>query len=221
MEQGFNVVNEGVFKVNSGWLELEGHLRRKNPPESQQRRLSVDGGIINKVKNKEKNQKEQTNLLHRASVFSQHHPQLEEAGASELLQSFRRLSGVGLAAPGAGGLRGPPLLLAQQHREVEAGSPVQLVVHLQAGAADLDQRGVGGQGQGRCCRHASVISQLGGQGGGQRSQAEDQLAQGQPQQLHRTRPTGDVITQHHTHFAEQDSQGQPEGPEHTPVMAAS
>lgn len=30
VEQGFNVVNEGVFKVNSGRLELEGHLRREH-----------------------------------------------------------------------------------------------------------------------------------------------------------------------------------------------
>ena len=29
MEQGLNVVNKGVFEVDSGWLELEGDLRGK------------------------------------------------------------------------------------------------------------------------------------------------------------------------------------------------
>lgn len=27
VEQGFDVVNKGVFNVNSCWLELKGHLR--------------------------------------------------------------------------------------------------------------------------------------------------------------------------------------------------
>lgn len=170
------------------------------------------------IKRKRKKQQPQSNLLHGAFVFSQHHPQLEETGASELLQSFRRLSRVGLAAPGAPGLCAPPLLLAQQHREVEAGSVVQLVVHLQTGAADVDQRRVGHQGQGRCCHTATTISQLGGQGGGHRSQAEHQLAQGQSQQLHGTGRTGDVVTQHHTDFTEQDSDRQLKGPKQTSVM---
>lgn len=171
------------------------------------------------IKLERKKLKNQTNLLHGAFVFSQHHPQLEETGASELLQSLSRLSRVGLVAPGAPGLCAPPLLLAQQHREVEAGSVVQLVVHLQTGAADLDQRCVGHQSQGRCCHNAAIISQLGGQGGGRWSQAEDQLAQGQSEQLHRTGRTGDVITQHHTDFTEQDSKRQLKGPKQTSLMS--
>lgn len=158
-------------------------------------------------------QKNESNLLHSASVPSQHHPQLQETRAFELLQGFRRLSGVGIAAPWSPGLGSPSLILAQQHGEVETCSVVQLVVYLQTGAVDFDQRGIGHQSGDGCCARAKVNCQLRGQGGGCWSQAEEQLGQRESQQLHRTRGTGDVITQHHTGFTQEDSKGQLGRPE--------
>lgn len=84
----------------------------------------------------------ESNLLHCAIVSSQRHPQLQETRASELLQGFRRLCGVGIAAPGPPGVSHPSLILAQQHGEVETCLVIQLVVYLQTVAVDLDQRAV-------------------------------------------------------------------------------
>lgn len=157
--------------------------------------------------------KKESNLLQGASVPSQRHLQLQETRAFELLQGFRRLGGVGLAAPRTPGLGPSPLILAQQHGEVETRSVIQLVVYLQTGAVDLDQRGVGHQSGDGCCVHARVSCQLRGQGAGCWSQAEEQLGQRESQQLHRTGGTGDVIIQHHTGFTQEDSNGQLGRPE--------
>lgn len=158
-------------------------------------------------------QKNESNLLHSASVSSQSHPQLQETRAFELLQGFRGLSGVGIAAPLTRRLSSSSLILAQQHGEVETCSVIQLVVYLQAGAIDLDQRGVRHQSGDGCCVPARVNCQLWGQGGGYWSQADEQLGQRESEQLHRSRGIGDVITQHHTGFTEEDSTGQLRGPE--------
>lgn len=139
-------------------------------------------------------QKKESNLIHSASIPSQHHPQLQETRVFELLQGFRRLSGVGVAAPRTLRLSSPSLILAQQHGEVETCSVIQLVVYLQAGAVDLDQRGIGHQDGNGSCVHGGVDCQLRGQGAGCWSQAEEQLGQRESQQLHRTRGTSDVVT---------------------------
>lgn len=126
-------------------------------------------------------QKNGSNLLHSAYVPSQRHPQLQETRAPELLQGFRGLSGVGVAAPRPPGLGSPSLILAQQHGEVETRPVIQLVVHLQTGAVDLDQRGSRHQNGPGCCVHSRVDCQLRGQEGGRWSQAEEQLGQGESQ----------------------------------------
>lgn len=105
----------------------------------------------------------EADLVHGASVRSRGHPQLQETSALELVQGLWGVSGVGLQAPGAAGLCSSALVLAQQHGEVEAGSVVQLVVYLQAGAVELHQRAVGQRGGDVFVLvGAGVLRQLGG-----------------------------------------------------------
>lgn len=152
-------------------------------------------------------------LLHGASVGSHRHPQLQETAPLELVQGLRGVSGVGLPAPRAVGLGRSALILAQQHGEVEAGSVVQLVVYLQAGAVELHQGGVGHRDGDAYVLGAGVLRQLGGQGAGRRSQAQEQLGQRESEQLHRAGRAGDVIAQHHAGFTQQDPDGQLGGAE--------
>lgn len=160
-------------------------------------------------------QKNASNLLNSASVSREEHPQLQETGAFELLQGFRRLGGGSVSAPRTPGISSPSLILAKQHREVETCAIVQLVVYLQTGAAELDQGGIRHQSGDGCCVQAGVSCQLRRQGGGCWSQAKEQLGQRESQQLHWTGGAGDVITQYHTGFTEEDSTGQLKRPEKT------
>jgi len=82
------------------------------------------------------------NLLHSASVPIQGHPQLQKTGAFEPFQCLRGLSGIGVTAPQTLRFNSSSLILAQQHGKVETCPVIQLVVHLQTGAVDLDQRRV-------------------------------------------------------------------------------
>lgn len=118
----------------------------------------------------------EADLIHGASVRSHDHPQLQETGALELVQGLWGASGVGVQAPRAAGLGSSALVLAQQHGEVKAGSVVQLVVYLQAGAVELHQRGVSQRdGDAFVLVGAGVLHQLGGQEARRRSQAQEQL----------------------------------------------
>lgn len=155
-----------------------------------------------------------SNLLHSASVSGQCHPQLEETWAFKFFKEFGRVGGVGVAVPLDPGLGSSSLLLAQQHGEVEAGSVVQLVVHLQAGAVNFNEGGVGCRGEFGCHTRSRVDGHLRGRVRGRWSQAEQQFGQRESQQLHWTGRAGDVIAQHYAGLAQEDPEGELSRPEH-------